>query len=100
MNEVKTILLQGAVEVVAEVETFPGYWRLWRPLRILPVPLIHQTPQGLTINVAMQMIPLTGSTIQAFVDVSPSDMVGEPMDTAKAQCDAYMQQTSGIQIAH
>lgn len=111
MKAIKVLLLQGGVEVIAEIEeirtpsllagtegTLEGY-RLSKPFRIFPVPIIQQAQQGLNINITPQMIPLLGTTIQSWIDIKVSDLVGEPMEAQKAFEAAYVQRTTGIALA-
>lgn len=115
MKELKVLLLQGGVEVIAEIEPLrspsilagtegpiTGY-TLYKPFRILPVPITipRQTPQGVQMEVQItpQMIPLMGATIQSWIEISLSDIVGKPMDAQKQFESAYTQRTTGIQLA-
>lgn len=112
MKAIKVLLLQGGMEVIAEVEevrnrsvasldglgAIVGY-RLNKPFRIFPVPIIQQAQQGLNINITPQMIPLLGATIQSWLEIKTSDIVGTPMEAQKAFEDAYVQRTTGIALA-
>lgn len=115
MKEIKVLLLQGSVEVIAEVEPLHnpslltgdkgdliGY-TLYKPFRILPVPITipRQTPQGVQMEVQItpQMIPLMGATIQSWIEIKLSDIVGKPMDAQKQFESAYVQRTTGLALA-
>ena len=106
MKDIKTLLLQGGLEVISEIEeqkslmsdSVTGY-RLNRPYRILPVPLPMQGPKGVVINITPQMVPLIASTIQNSIDIKTSDIIGVPMDVSKEFASAYIQRTTGLQLA-
>lgn len=115
MKEIKVLLLQGGVEVIADCEpihstsllagekgTLMGY-RLSKPYRILPVPITipRQTPQGVQMEVQItpQLIPLMGATIQSHLNLSLADVVGDPMDAQKQFESAYVQRTTGLALA-
>jgi hypothetical protein len=110
MKAIKVLLLQGGMEVIAEVEelrspslmaghegALDGY-RLSKPFRILPVPVIQPTQQGININITPQMIPLMGAVMQSWIEIKPSDIIGSPMEANKAFESAYVQRTTGIAL--
>ncbi len=112
MKAIKVLLLQGGMEVIAEVEEIrnrsvasldglgavTGY-RLNKPFRIFPVPIIQPTQQGLNINITPQMIPLMASPIQSWIEIKASDVLGTPLEAQKSFESAYVQRTTGIQLA-
>lgn len=99
-TEVKVVLLQGGVEVVADVEVIDLRMRLHRPMKMVPVPIPMQTPQGINCQFLMQMIPLLPSSGSPMLDVWARDCIGEPQDPMPQVKDLYLQLTTGIQIAH
>lgn len=110
MKETKVLLLKGGLEVIADIEPIRGLalaggeapikgYRLNKPFRILPVPIPMQTPQGININITPQMIPLMACTIQNHLEVTLSDVIGEPMDANPQFTSAYVQRTTGLQLA-
>jgi hypothetical protein len=111
MNDIKIVLLQGGLEVIAEIEEIHGIslspsgkapldgYRLKRPYRLFPVPLPMQTPQGLQVNIIPNLIPLMGMTIQTFIEIDLADIIGMPMEANAQFTAAYVKQTTGLQLA-
>lgn len=110
MKEIKVLLLQGGMEVIAEIEPLYGIalggdktpikgYTLYKPFRVLPVPIVGQTPQGIQINVAPQLVPLAGAVIQTFIEIELKDIIGKPMDANKQFESAYVRMTTGLQLA-
>jgi hypothetical protein len=113
MMNIKTIILQGGMEIIADVEETRNWmaasggavttYRLNKPFRVLPVPiqLPKQTPQGVAIEIQIspQMVPLMASTIQSYIEVEAKDIVGAPMDVNKQFESVYVQRTTGLQLA-
>lgn len=103
---VKTFLLRGGIECIADVEVIHGLspdsvmgWRVVRPFRVIHAPVPMQTPRGPAITVMTQMVPLLQTTAQSSIMLSPEDVVGPMMEPTKQAEQGYLQQTTGIQLA-
>jgi hypothetical protein len=110
MKEIKVLLLQGGLEIIAEIEPVRGIalsngegplsgYRLNKPFRILPVPIPMQTPQGIQLNIQPSLIPLMACTIQSWIEIDLGDIIGEPMEPNKQFESQYVQRTTGLQLA-
>jgi hypothetical protein len=110
MKEIKVLLLQGGVEVIAEIEPIRGLalsggdgpitgYRLNKPFRVLAVPIPMQTPQGIQVNVTPQLIPLVGAVIRNAIEIKPTDIIGEPLEANKQFESAYIRMTTGLELA-
>jgi hypothetical protein len=109
---VKTVILTSGLEILADVEelvsvspldstaALPGkkVYRLTKPFTIQLAFIPQQTPEGVGIMAAPQMMPLSHTAIQSFVDF-PEDAVAQVLETSRMFNEMYIKRTTGLQLA-
>lgn len=101
-NEVYVMALGDGTEMVGrctEVDDSLGFITLERPLKVLPIPVPQRSQDGVVMAVTMQMVPAFPYSGQREFELKLSHLLVQPTVAPKQVADAWMQMTSGIQIA-
>ena len=98
-NQITVFLLAGGLEIIGNAEKIGKGYKLYRPYKVLQVPLVQPAAKGLSINILMQVVPLLSTTVESSIVLHEGDWIGDPLTPSKEAEMGYLQQTSGIQLA-
>lgn len=101
-NEVYVLILSDGTELVTRCvnnDDSSGFATFERPLRAMPIPVPQQGPRGLVMAVTMQLVPAFPHTGQREFGIRLSHLLCAPIQAPKDLENAWLQMTSGIQIA-
>lgn len=102
INTVLVLTLSDGTEMIGRLKAYnsvPGTYQIEKPLKSIIVQVPQMTANGPSVGISMQLVPAFPHSGKLTFDVRDAALLVDPCEAPKGVSDAWLQMTSGIQLA-